>query len=106
MLVSLSVLVAAALLEIAGDAAMRQGLERSASSWLVLGAAALAAYGFTVNTSRVVAFNALMGSYIAVFFLVSQVVAWAAFGERPSATLIAGGALIVAGGLVIQAGNH
>jgi drug/metabolite transporter (DMT)-like permease len=35
---------------------------------------------------------------------VSQAIAWAVFGDRPSTTLVLGGALIVAGGLVIQAG--
>jgi drug/metabolite transporter (DMT)-like permease len=45
-----------------------------------------------------------MGIYIVVFFVVSQAIAWVVFGERPSTTLVLGGALIVAGGLVIQAG--
>ena len=106
MLACLSLLVAAALLEIGGDAAIRHGLERSTGSWLAIGAVALVTYGLVVNTSRTIAFNRLMGGYIAVFFVVSQALAWVAFGERPSATLIAGGALIVAGGLLIQAGAN
>jgi small multidrug resistance family-3 protein len=104
MLGMLTVLVAAAVLEIAGDAAIRHGLVRSAWPWLIAGSAALVTYGFTVNARRTIDFNRLMGGYIAVFFVVSQAIAWAAFGERPSAALVVGGALVVAGGLVIQAG--
>jgi small multidrug resistance family-3 protein len=105
MLGILTVLVVAALLEIGGDAAIRHGLVRSAWPWLIVGSAALVTYGFVVNTRRTIDFNRLMGGYIAVFFVVSQVVAWAAFGERPSTALVVGGVLIVAGGLVIQVGT-
>ena len=45
-----------------------------------------------------------MGTYIAVFFVVSQLIGMLAFGERPSARLLVGGALIVAGGIWIQLG--
>ncbi len=97
-------LVLAALLEIGGDAAIRHGLGRSAWPWLLLGSVALVTYGFVVNARRAIEFNRLMGVYIAVFFVVSQVIGWAAFGEKPSAALLIGGGLIVAGGLVIQSG--
>jgi drug/metabolite transporter (DMT)-like permease len=43
-----------------------------------------------------------MGLYIAVFFLVGQLLSAIAFGERPTGGLIFGGSLIVAGGLLIQ----
>jgi drug/metabolite transporter (DMT)-like permease len=46
-----------------------------------------------------------MGTYIVVFFLVSQLVGFAVFGERPAPTLVLGGALIVLGGLLIQLGR-
>ena len=94
----------AAALEVAGDAFIRLGLERVAWRWLALGAVTLFAYGLTVNAGRQIAFNRLMGLYIAVFFVVSQVLGIALFGERPSPSLLAGGALIVAGGVVIQLG--
>ena len=103
-MLGLAVLVVAALLEIGGDAAIRRGLAASAWSWLVVGGAALVGYGFVVNTNRTIDFNRLMGGYIVLFFVVSQVVAWVAFGERPSTSLLLGGALVVAGGIVIQAG--
>jgi len=102
MLALLGMLVTAAVLEVGGDAAIRHGLNGPARGWLAAGAAALVAYGLLVNGRRTIEFNRLMGTYIVVFFVVSQVIAWAWFGERPSVPLLAGGALIVAGGLVMQ----
>ena len=101
---TLATLLLAAALEVAGDAATRHGLVRSAWPWLALGAAMLVAYGFVVNTSRLIDFGRLMGLYIAVFFVVSQIFSLVLFGERPSASLLLGGGLIVAGGIVIQLG--
>ena len=95
-------LIAAALLEVGGDAAIRYGLVRPATAATVAGAVALVAYGFVVNTNRLVEFNRLMGVYIAVFYLVSQVIGVTVFGEHPTLPAIAGGALIVTGGLLIQ----
>jgi drug/metabolite transporter superfamily protein YnfA len=98
----LALLILAAGLEIGGDAAMRHGLAEARWLWLVLGAATLAFYGLVVNANRALEFGKLMGLYIAVFFVVSQVVAFATFGERPSGGLVVGGALIVAGGVVVH----
>ena len=102
---TLPMLVVAALLEIGGDAAMRYGLLRTAWPWLGLGAATLTAYGVAVNFNRMITFGHVMGLYIAVFFVVSQVLSVLIFGERPTPNLLLGGALIVAGGLVIQSGG-
>jgi small multidrug resistance family-3 protein len=99
-------LVLAAALEVGGDAAIRHGLVRDSWWWLVAGAGALVTYGVVVNANRAVDFGRLMGVYIAVFFVVSQVVAWLAFGQRPSPGLLVGGALIVSGGFVVQLGAH
>jgi len=96
-------LVVAAALEIGGDAAIRYGLVHAAWPAGVIGAAGLVAYGIMVSMDRTLAFNRLMGTYIAVFFVVSQLVAWAVFGERPAPSVVLGGILIVAGGTVIQA---
>ena len=93
-------LVVAAIFEVGGDGAMRAGLRGSPWSY-ALGAACLAAYGLLVNRPAL-AFGRALGLYIAVFFVVSQSLAWLAWGERPGPGLLAGGALIVAGGLVIQ----
>jgi drug/metabolite transporter superfamily protein YnfA len=103
MLVSL--LVVAALLEVGGDAAIRRGLVSSSPAWLAGGFGLLAAYGYVVNANRTFGFGTVLGLYITVFFVVSQIVAAAMFGDRPSPSLLLGGALIVAGGVVIQLGT-
>lgn len=101
---TLVALLIAAALEIGGDAAIRRGLLESTWQWLALGAITLVAYGLVVNLNRSIAFGRLMGLYIAVFFVISQLLSFAFFAERPSLRLILGGVLIVAGGLVIQSG--
>lgn len=93
-------LLVAALLEVGGDAAMRVGLRGRVWGYL-LGALLLALYGLLVNQPAL-PFGRLLGLYIVVFFVVSQVLAWWFFGERPSAGLIVGGSLIIVGGLIIQ----
>ena len=103
-MVTLAVLVLAAVLEIGGDAAIRVGLLRSAWPWLPLGGATLVAYGLVVNVNRALDFGRLMGLYIAVFFVVSQLLSFVFFDERPPASLTLGGALIVSGGLLIHFG--
>jgi small multidrug resistance family-3 protein len=102
--IMLVLLVIAAVLEVGGDAAIRHGILRTSTPWLLAGALALVSYGFVVNTNRLIDFGRLMGLYITVFFVVSQVIDVAAFGGRPSASLLVGGAFIVIGGLVIQLG--
>ena len=96
-------LALAAALEVSGDFLMRVGL--GGRRWgLVAGALALAGYGLLVNQPAF-GFGRTLGLYIAVFFVVSQVVAFWAGGERPSPSLWLGGALIILGGLVIHAGR-
>ena len=104
LVIMLAVLVLAAVLEVGGDAAIRHGLLRASPSWLVVGALALVSYGFVVNANRLIDFGRLMGLYIVVFFVVSQVINATAFGGRPSVSVLVGGALIVIGGVVIQLG--
>ena len=101
---TLVLLMLAAVLEIAGDAAIRHGLIRSRWHWITLGGAALVAYGLAVNLDRDMRFGRLMGIYIAVFFVVSQIWGFVFFDERPPLNLTLGGVLIVAGGLVIHFG--
>ncbi len=97
------VLAAAAAAEVVGDLGMRLGL--GGRPWgYALGALLLTAYGLVVNQPAL-GFGRLLGLYIAVFFVVSQLVALVTLGERPPASLLAGGALIVAGGLVIHFGR-
>ena len=89
----------AALLEVGGDALIRMGL-RGPGYWIVAGALTLFAYGVLVNLSGF-DFNRLMGIYIAVFFVVSQVISFIVFKQLPDDRIILGGGFIVAGGLLI-----
>jgi drug/metabolite transporter superfamily protein YnfA len=93
-------LLAAALLEVSGDALTRIGL-RERPLFLAAGALVLFIYGVVVNQGRF-DFGRLMGAYIAVFFIVSQVVAFTFFRDVPGYKTIAGGLLIVIGGAVIM----
>ncbi len=104
-LLTLGSLVLAATLESGGDALMRHGLTRGPRAWVVVGALVLAVYGLVVNLDRRVDFSTLMGTYITVFFAVSQAIAVAFMGERPAPSTLLGGVLIVAGGIVVQYGE-
>jgi drug/metabolite transporter superfamily protein YnfA len=105
-LLTLGSLVLAAALESGGDALMRHGLVRGPRAWVVVGALVLALYGLVVNLDRRVDFSTLMGTYIAVFFVVSQAIAVAFMGDRPAPTTLVGGVLIVAGGILVQYGKN
>jgi small multidrug resistance family-3 protein len=64
------------------------------------GVVVLAAYGSVVNVPRW-DFGKLLGVYVVLFFLMAQVLAKVRFGQSPTPSIYAGGALITAGGLVI-----
>jgi len=98
------VLALAAFLEVFGDACFQSGLYHSVGSvragWFVAGTVVLASYGIFVNVPQW-DFGKLLGVYVALFFVVAQIVAKLRFHQSPTAPIYAGGALIVAGGLVI-----
>ena len=60
----------------------------------------LAAYGSTVNVPRW-DFGRLLGVYVALFFLMAQILNKVRFGQAPTVPIYAGGGLIVAGGLLM-----
>lgn len=94
-----ALLVLSALLEVGGDAGMRTGLQGRPAGFAV-GAVLLVVYGLVVNLSKL-DFSKLMGIYIAVFFVVSQVLAVLVFKEKIHPPVLVGGALIIAGGCVM-----
>jgi drug/metabolite transporter superfamily protein YnfA len=100
----LAVLTLAALLEAGGDALARSGLHAHALhlrlGFFALGAIVLFAYGVTVNLPNW-DFGRLLGVYVALFFVVAQLINLTAFGVRPGLPIYCGGALIVAGGMVM-----
>ena len=57
-------------------------------------------YGMTINAPAW-DFGRLLGVYIAIFFLVSQVVSFLIIREPLPVSRLVGGALIVAGGLTL-----
>jgi hypothetical protein len=100
----LFLLLLAAVLKADGDALVRHGLHARVvavrGALFGLGAAVLFAYGLVVN-SPPWDFGRLLGVYVALFFVVAQVINWVGFGVRPTMPILVGGALIAAGGLTI-----
>ncbi len=100
----LAVLILAAVLEAGGDALARSGLHAHALAtrlgFFATGAVVLFTYGITVNLPNW-DFGKLLGVYVALFFVVAQIINLAAFGVRPGLPIYCGGALIVSGGLLM-----
>ena len=98
------VFVAAAILEVGGDAVIRSGLRGRGVAIVAVGCAMLAGYGLTVNMLRW-DFSHLLGVYVAVFAVVSVLCGRFVFGEDIPISTWLGLSLIVAGGLAIQFGS-
>jgi small multidrug resistance family-3 protein len=99
------VFIAAALLEVGGDAIVRRGLRGGSFVSILAGCAALAGYGLVVNTVKW-DFSKLLGVYVGAFAMMSVLVGRIAFGEDIPLTTWAGLGLIIMGGLVIQFGRQ
>ena len=103
--ISMAFLLLAALLEAGGDALMRSGIHTISGVrrllFFLAGGLVLTAYGYTVNAPPW-DFGRLLGIYVAFFFVVAQIIAWLAFGQKPSTQVLLGGALIIAGGLIVS----
>ncbi len=98
------IFIAAALLEVGGDAVVRSGLRGSHPLAVALGCLLLAAYGVMVNLVRW-DFSRLLGVYVAVFAVISVCCGRFLFREEVPAVAWLGLGLIVAGGLLIQFGT-
>lgn len=101
---ALGFLVAAAFLEAFGDSFFQAAFYHAAG-WsrltaAVAGVVVLAAYGSVVNLPRW-DFGRLIGVYVVFFFLTAQVLNRIRFGHAPTASIYAGGALIVGGGMLM-----
>src|SRR6185295_4743585 len=106
---ALLILLVAAVLEAGGDALVRAGLQAPASRtrliFWALGAVVLFTYGYVVNAPPW-DFGRLLGIYVVFFFVVAQVISWAAFGQRPDRLVMIGGSFVVVGGLIMAAGSR
>ncbi len=98
------VFIAAATLEVAGDAVIRKGLRGSILWFILLGFLMLGCYGVVVNTVKW-DFSRLLGVYVAVFAVVSVLAGRLVFRETIPVSTWLGLAIIVAGGAVIQTGQ-
>jgi len=90
----------AIIIEVCGDACIRIGLRGHRLGAFLIGAALVIGYGMVISLPKW-SFSRTMGIYIAVFFIVSQIVARVMLHEHVRPPTIVGGMLIVAGGLVI-----
>ncbi|HUL61281.1 MAG TPA: hypothetical protein VLU43_18525 [Anaeromyxobacteraceae bacterium] len=96
--------VAAAAMEVLGDALIRKGLRGSGAVLVALGFCVLGCYGVLVNQLDI-DFSRLLGAYVGVFALVSVAVGRLAFqDEIPPSTLI-GLAVILLGSSIIHLGR-
>lgn len=100
----LALLTLAAMLEAGGDALVRSGLHAPVPGnrigFMAAGAVVLFAYGVSVN-SPPWDFGRLLGVYVALFFLMAQLINLFAFGIKPAPPIYFGGLLIISGGLLI-----
>ena len=103
LVVAWSIFLAAALLEVAGNAVIRTGLRGSGLALIAAGCVMLGGYGLVVNLVHW-DFSRLLGVYVAVFAAVSVLGGRFMFGETVPASTWVGLAIIMAGGLVIQFG--
>ena len=97
------VFIAAAILEVSGDALIRKGLRGSGLALIVAGFVVLGCYGLVVNIVRW-DFSRLLGVYVAVFAVISVLAGRVVFRENVPISTWVGLAVIVAGGLIIQFG--
>ncbi len=98
------VFIAAAVLEVAGDAVVRKGLRGNGPILIMVGFAMLGCYGVVVNMVKW-DLSKLLGVYIAIFALISILFGNFVFKENiPAATWI-GLCVIICGGMIIQFGD-
>ena len=104
---AIAFLVAATVLETSGDAVVRMalydhpGMTAIRIGLFVLGALLLFGYGTFLNLAPL-EFREVVGLYIAILFIVWQVINFAFFRTLPTLPVLAGGAPIVTGGAIVS----
>jgi hypothetical protein len=101
---TLILLLVATLLEVSGDAVVRMAIYNHDGAiriaLYVAGAALLFGYGSFLNLAPI-EFGRVVGLYIAILFVVWQVISFIAFRTLPSMPVWVGGVLVIAGGAII-----
>ncbi|MGH8101260.1 MAG: hypothetical protein ACREIW_08175 [Chthoniobacterales bacterium] len=97
-------LLLATTLEVSGDAIVRLGIYKHAGpirvSLALIGAILLLGYATSLNLAPI-EFRHVVGLYIAVLFVVWQIINFIFFRTLPNLPILVGGTLIVIGGLVV-----
>jgi len=98
-------LLIATILEVSGDAVVRLGLYNHAGllriGLFVAGASLLFGYGCFLNLAPL-QFGQVVGLYIAILFVVWQVINFLVFHTVPTPPILIGGALIIVGGCIVS----
>ena len=98
------VFIAAAILEVSGDAFIRWGLQCGRWPYILAGMMVLGCYGLLVNQVRW-DFSRLLGVYVGAFALISILAGRWVFREQVSFSVWVGLSLVIMGGLIIQFGK-
>lgn len=97
-------LVIATTLEASGDALVRMAIYNHTGALRIAlfmaGAALLFGYGAFLNLTPL-DFGRVVGLYVAVLFVVWQVINYLAFRSVPTLPIIVGGTLLIAGGTIV-----
>jgi len=99
-----TIFLAAAVLEVGGDAIVRKGMRGGGLAFMALGFIMLGTYGVVVNLVPW-DFSKLLGVYVAIFAVVSVLVGRFIFHETVPLSTWVGIAIVVVGGLVVQFGR-
>lgn len=98
------VLVAAAALEVAGDAVIRKGIRGGGIALAAVGFVVLGSYGVVVNLLDL-DFSRVLGAYVGIFALLCVLTGRFLFGDRVEVSTWVGLGLVLVGSLVIQTGG-
>jgi len=99
------IFIAAAVLEVGGDALIRRGLRGSSAAFIVGGCLTLSCYGVLVNIVKW-DFSKILGVYVAFFALISVLTGRVIFREDVPVSTWLGLVFIITGGLIIQFGQR
>jgi len=110
-LVAVILFLIAGVLEVSGDAKIRQGFGDRRWIPCLVGAASLVIYGLFVNAAIALklidwTFSRQLGVYVAIFALVSSLFGYLFFGERLGNLHLLGLSIVVIGGIVISISNR